>query len=274
MEIQYRLLTGREIEKKVKELCGDPMGAVVSSWVLLLDECKEMVADIRRRYEIEDVPVELEQRCKFLSKKLTEKDGRKIWKIAYQRLGELEEIRDYHRLAEGFVDLAPLLVKFIQPEKKRGRPKKREIPWPQIDLANVVSSWAVSRWIMPVPDYFYDPKERFSVEGTPISLAILSSFNQNLVVSKGKVSAKPLSKKRNRETLCRDAHYYVVKNEGKGRTYFETADYLTEEGVFEEKPEGMNEEEEEKYFYNLQKKISRACTRYKQFCLDLVEQNN
>ena len=177
------------------------------------------------------------------------------------------------------IDELSKVLKLEGLKKKRGRPKKEEwLPWPQADIANTVYWWAVYRILLPLPEYFYNPNVKNDIEGFLAPLVLLSLLNENVVSLKARESKdsskkRVKSKKRNLATLKRDSYYYLLKNEGKKKTYTDTANYLLEEGLYENN-QFASEDEEYQIRKKLSGKISKACRRFEQFAKYSIGQNN
>lgn len=276
------LLSPEQTRKKLKELPDDPMGSVMATYCLLDPENQGIVKEIRNKYELENIPLEIEERMRHIHKRCRENARNqisieKIFKEVYRRVSETAELKD---VPDQLVKIDELLkvLKIEGLKKKRGKPKKEEwLPWPQADIANTVYWWAVLRILLPLPEYFYNPSVNLEIDGAPAMLAIFSPLNENMIGLKerrGKGSdKKSKSKKRNLDTLERDAYYYLLKNEDKQKSYTDIATYIIEEGMYENN-QFDSEDEEFEARKKLSSKINRACNRLEQFAYSLVGQNN
>lgn len=63
-----KLLSPKETLKKIDELSVDPMGSFVATFLLLAPEYKEIVREIRKKYELEYIPIEFEERSRYFHK--------------------------------------------------------------------------------------------------------------------------------------------------------------------------------------------------------------
>ena len=85
-----RFLTPKENEKRHRELAADPMSSVIAAAMLLTPEHREIIQYIRRKHELEYVPIEIKERERFIVHKFAKKEREKIYKEIYKLIGETD----------------------------------------------------------------------------------------------------------------------------------------------------------------------------------------